>query len=120
MEMFLGDLNAKVGREGVFGQTIGNESLHEISFDNAVRVVNFATFKNRIAKSTMFPYRNIHKFTWTSPDGKTDNQIGHILTDSRRHSGALDVQYIRGDCDTDHHLVVSNVRERLAVYKRTP
>jgi hypothetical protein len=34
---------------------------------NGVRVVNLTV------KSTMFPYRNIHKFTWTSPDGKTHN-----------------------------------------------
>jgi hypothetical protein len=35
------------------------------------RVGNFATSKNLIVKSTMFIHRNIHKFTWTSPDGKT-------------------------------------------------
>jgi hypothetical protein len=60
----LGDLNAKVGREGIFKPTIGNESLHEISNDNGVRVVNFATSKYLIVKSTMFPHRNIHKHTW--------------------------------------------------------
>jgi hypothetical protein len=42
---------------------------------NGVRVVNFATSKNLTVKSTMFPHRNIHKFTWTSPDGWTHNQI---------------------------------------------
>jgi hypothetical protein len=45
--------------------------LHEISNDNGVRVVNLATSKNLIVKSTMFPHLNIHKFTWTSTDGNT-------------------------------------------------
>jgi hypothetical protein len=29
----------------------------------------------------MFPQRNIHKYTWTPSDGKTDNRTDHILTD---------------------------------------
>jgi hypothetical protein len=41
-----GDFNAKVGREDIFKQTIGNESLHKFSSDNGVRLVNFATSKN--------------------------------------------------------------------------
>jgi hypothetical protein len=45
MKILLGDLNAKVGREDIFKLTIGNESLHEISNDNGVIVVNFATSK---------------------------------------------------------------------------
>jgi exonuclease III len=43
MKIFLGDFNAKVGREDIFKPTIGNERLHEISNDNGVRIVNFAT-----------------------------------------------------------------------------
>jgi exonuclease III len=81
MNILLGDFNAKVDREDIFDPTIGNESLHEISNNNGVRVVKFATSKNLTVKSTMFPHRNIHKFTWTSPDGKTHNQIDHILID---------------------------------------
>jgi hypothetical protein len=81
MKILLGDLNAKVGREDIFKPTTGNESLHEISNDNGIRVVNFATSKNLVVKSTMFPHLNIHKYTWTSPDGKTHNQIDHILID---------------------------------------
>jgi hypothetical protein len=67
----------------------------------------------------MFPHRSIHKYTWTSPDGKTHNKIDHILIDRRWHSSILDVRSFRGAyCDSDHYLVVSKVRERLAVSKR--
>jgi exonuclease III len=71
MKILLGDFNAKVGREDVFKPTIGNEISHEISNDNGVRVVNFATSNNLVVKSTMLPHRSIHKYTWTSYDGKT-------------------------------------------------
>jgi hypothetical protein len=66
MKILLGDFNAKVGREDIFKPTIWNESLHETSNDNGVRVVNFATSKNLVVKSTIFPHRKIHKYTWTS------------------------------------------------------
>jgi hypothetical protein len=75
MKILLGDFNAKLGWENIFKPTVGNESLHEDSNDNGVRVVYFATFKNVIVKSTMFLHQNIHKYIWTSPDGKTHNQI---------------------------------------------
>ena len=62
MKILLGDFNAKVGRENIFKPTIGQESLHQDSNDNGVRLVNFATSKNRVVKSTMFPHRNFHKY----------------------------------------------------------
>jgi endonuclease/exonuclease/phosphatase family metal-dependent hydrolase len=85
MKMLLGDFNANEGREDIFRLTIGNESVCEISNDNGVRVVNFATSKNLIVKSTMFSHCNIHKCTWTYPDWKTHNQIDHIVIDEGSH-----------------------------------
>jgi hypothetical protein len=41
MKIFSAD--AKVGREDILKPTIRNESLHEISNADEVRVVNFAT-----------------------------------------------------------------------------
>ena len=61
-----------------------------------VRIVNFVTSKNLVVKSMMFPHRNIHKFTWTSPEGKTQNQIEHTLIDRRWDSSIPDVRSFRG------------------------
>jgi hypothetical protein len=116
MKILLGDFNAKMGRENIFKTTIGNDSVHQDCNDNGVRIVNFATLKNLVVKITKFPHRNIHTYTWTSPEGKTHNQIDRILTDRRRHPSILDVRSFRGTyCDTDHYLMVANVRERLTV-----
>jgi hypothetical protein len=87
----LGDFNFKVGREDIIKLTNGNESLHKISNDNGVRIVNIATH----------------------------NQIDYILVDRRRHSNVLDVRSFRAaNCDTDHYLVVAKVKERLAANKQ--
>jgi hypothetical protein len=91
MKILLGDFNAKVGREDIFKPTIGNENLHKISNANGVRVVNFATSKYLTVESTVFPHHNILKVIWTSPDGRTHNQIDHILIDRRGYSSILDV-----------------------------
>ena len=43
MRILLGDFNANAGRENIFNPTIGNDSLHQHSNDNCVRIVNLAT-----------------------------------------------------------------------------
>jgi exonuclease III len=45
MKILLDDFNVKVGRKDIFKLTIGNESSHEISIDNGVRVVNLQHLK---------------------------------------------------------------------------
>ena len=61
MKILFGHFNAKVGRENIFKPTMGNESLHQASNDNGVRVLNIATLTNLVVNNTMFPHRDIHK-----------------------------------------------------------
>jgi hypothetical protein len=84
MKILMGYVNAKVGKEDILEPIIGKESLHEAINDNGIRIVNFATSKNLIVKSTTFIHRDIHKHTWTSPDGVTHNHIDHVLIDKRQ------------------------------------
>jgi hypothetical protein len=53
MKVQLGHFHDKVSREDIFKPTIRNESLHEVSNDNGVRLVNFATPEKLRIKSTI-------------------------------------------------------------------
>jgi hypothetical protein len=124
MKILFPDFNAKVRRKDILKQTVGNESWHKTSNDNGIRLVYFATSEYLVVSSSLFPLRKIHKYTWTSPDGKTYIQIDRILlprqqTDRRQQSTILDVQAFRQtDCDTNHYLVVARHREKLLVSKQ--
>ena len=114
MQILLGDLNEKLWRKFIFKPIFGNKSLHQYNTDHNVRRVKFATSTIQVFESAMFPHRNIHTYSWSSPDGKTHNQIDHILIDRRWDASILDVRSFRGaDRDTDHCLVFAEVREIL-------
>ena len=93
--MLVGDFNAKVGGEGIFGPTVGKHSLHEKTSDNGFRLVSFAAAQNMVVSSTRFQHLNIHKATWRSPDLNTKNQIDHVVIDGRHASSILDVRTLR-------------------------
>jgi hypothetical protein len=119
MKIMLGDFIAKVGREDIFKLRVGNDNVDETSNDNGVRVVKFATSKNVAVKENNVR-RKIHKYTSTSPDGKRNSRIDHVLIDRRLQSIILDVQCFRKpNCDNDHYLVITKVMEGLSVSKQT-
>jgi hypothetical protein len=79
MKIQFGDFNAKVGRENIFKPKIGNRSLHHNSNDNSVKKSKLCHIKYVVVKSMKFLHQNIHKDTWTYPDGKACNKIDHSL-----------------------------------------
>ena len=118
IKILLGDLNAKVGKEEIFQGIIGRHSMHLNTNNNGQRLVDFAAARNMVVSSTCFPHKEIHKQTWRSPDGKTNNQIDHILIDKRNASSMLDVKSCRGaNSDSDHFLVRAKYRCKIAYSK---
>lgn len=120
IKIVLGDFNAKVGQETIYRPTIGTHSLHKITNANGLRLIDFAMSKNMVISGTYFPHKNIHKMTWRSPDGRTNNQIDHVLIDGRHRSNVMDVRSCRGlNVDSDHYLVRVVLRARIATIKNT-
>uniref|UniRef100_A0A8D9ELZ3 Craniofacial development protein 2 n=1 Tax=Cacopsylla melanoneura TaxID=428564 RepID=A0A8D9ELZ3_9HEMI len=119
VKILLGDANAQVGKEDIWGTAIGKESLHSVSNDNGSRLLSFSNSANMCVTGTIFHHKNIHKHTWVSPDGQTRNQIDHILIDQRHRRTVMDVRSMRGaECGSDHFLVLMKLRQRLATTKR--
>jgi hypothetical protein len=94
IKMVAGDFNAQVSKENFLRPTIGQESWHLHSNDNGLRLVSFAESKNLTISSTYFPRKNIHKHTWTAPDGKTKSQIDHTIIDKRHRTCIKNVKII--------------------------
>ncbi|KAL4100807.1 hypothetical protein QTP88_020836 [Uroleucon formosanum] len=110
----LGDFNAKLGKEIIFRSTIGNHSLHDITSENGLRLIDFACGGGLIVKSTMFPHKDIYKGTWKAPGGRYVSQIDHVLINTRFRNCMHDIKTVRGtDCDSDHYLVKGKLKVKL-------
>jgi len=103
----LGDFYAKIGRERYYQSIVRNQTLHEFSNDNGTMLVNFAAAKGLVVKSTMFPRKDKHKYTWIAPNGVYKNQIDHIILINNRFKNSIkNIRTLRGaDTDSDHLLV---------------
>ena len=79
-------------------------------------MIQFATSNGLNVRSTMFPHKDIHKETWYSAEGRTVNQIDHILISNRFRSAITDIRALRGpDIGPDHNLLKINFKVKLKV-----
>ncbi|XP_063547687.1 probable cationic amino acid transporter [Cydia strobilella] len=103
----MGDLNAKVGANNdAYQRHMGRHGLG-VRNENGERFLEFCLENDLTIGGTLFIHGEHHNYTWNSPDGVTKNQIAHLAISS----SLLDVRNRRGaDIDSDHHLVVAEVR----------
>ena len=115
MIVVMGDPNAKLGnnnttREEVLGK-FGVGAMN----DNGERLCDFCSANGLVITGTIFPHKEIHKLTWRSPDGKTVNQIDHVMVNGRMTTSILDTRLMRGaDVYSDYYLLRTRTRLKLA------
>ncbi len=79
------------------------------------RLVNFASANRLVVASTRFQHPQRHLVTWFSKDGRTRNQINHMLVRSRWASSVIDYWAYNGaqtgsEHGTDHAMVRARLR----------
>jgi hypothetical protein len=110
MLVVIGDLNAKIGGDNTGKErTMGNQGMGEMN-NNGQRLYQWCSENNLVIGGSIFQHRNIHKYTWTSPGGKTQNQIDHFIINRKWRKSLQDVRTKRGaDVGSDHQLVVGRL-----------
>ena len=110
MLLITGDINAKVGSDNSNCEAaMGKHGCGSIN-DNGERLVDFCLNNNCIIGGTIFPHKNIHKLTWRSPDGRTINQIDHLIINKKWRRSLLDVKVFRGaDVNSDHYMLFAKI-----------
>jgi len=116
IKIIRGDFNAKVGKEEMYKPTTGNESLHNETNNNGIKMIQFAISNGFNVRRSTFPYKDIHKETWYTVDGRIVNQIDHVLISKRFISAITDIRALRGtDIGSNNNLLKINFRVKLRV-----
>jgi len=118
MLIIMGDANAKVGSDNDgHSRALGKEGMGSIN-ENGERLVELCEEYNLVIGGTLFKHKNVHKYTWTSPNSRDRNQIDHIIINGRYRRSLADVRAMRGaDAGSDHNLVVGKIKLRLSRHK---
>jgi len=86
--------------------------------ENRDMFIDLCVNYNLVIGVSLFPHKDIHKATWVAPNQRTFNQIDHIAISKKWRTSLLDVRsYRETDVGSDHHIVVAQLRLKLAANK---
>ena len=120
IKILMGGANTIVGKALHSCETHGVHGLGERNIRGDA-YVDFCKANNLAITNTFFTHHPRRLYTWTSPDGKTRNQIDHIAISFKWRSSVKDTRTLPGaDCNTDHQLLISQIKVRLIQINQGP
>ena len=88
--------------------------------DRGDRLIDFCGINNLVICNTLFQQPPRRMFTWTSPDGRTKNQIDFIMIRNRWKNAILTSKTLPGaDCGTDHELLMAQLKVKFKKVRKT-
>ena len=119
MVAVMGDLNAKVGCDNIGREAcMGAHGIGQMN-ENGERLLDFCEMNGLVVCNTIFAHRDIHKYTWVSPDKKTKNQIDYIMINKRWRRSVIDTRTYRGaDVNSDHILLRARIQLKLRAVRK--
>ncbi|XP_043862226.1 craniofacial development protein 2-like [Drosophila santomea] len=97
INILMGDFDAKVGPNNTGLRSVMGQHGTGTRNDNEERLVELCQLFQLVIGGTIFPHKDVHKYSWTSSSGSTRNQIDHICISRKWRHSLLDV-------DSDHEL----------------
>ncbi|XP_066288323.1 craniofacial development protein 2-like [Branchiostoma lanceolatum] len=114
MTIVMGDFNAKLPKNRTGWENILGPHGSAEANDNGQRMLEFCQRNNLQITNTYFKQKRIHKATWKSPDGKTENEIDYVCVNKRWATWIHDTRVQRGaDIGSDHHMLLSKIKIKL-------
>ncbi|XP_039291249.1 uncharacterized protein LOC120352957 [Nilaparvata lugens] len=115
-----GDMNARIGNDcehshGVMGPYAGEQ----IKNSNGERLLEFGVDNNLLIGNTWFNHKRIHQITFEAEGRAAKSIIDYFMYSAEMRRRVTDVKVIRGaELDTDHRLVVMDLRMKVPVKER--
>ncbi|XP_018015422.1 uncharacterized protein LOC108672290 [Hyalella azteca] len=118
----VGDFNARVGTDHEScPEVLGHHGIGKMN-ENGQRLLEFCCHRNLCVPNTFFQNKLCHRASWRHPRSKHWHQLDLIITRRDSLNSVRNTRvYHSADCDTDHSLVISNIKikpKKLHILKR--
>lgn len=109
--ILMGDFNAQIGSDNIdYERIMGRQAIGTCN-ENGELFLEICNNHDLKIAGSVFPHKECHKVTWTSPRGNFESQIDHICISRDYFNICCDVRNKRSaEIGSDHYLIVAELR----------